>query len=195
MTTTPQPGNETNGLTSQFDAWDRLAAVYSSSTLVASYSYNGQNQLIETASDYVSGTPQSVVFDYYAGADLIEQRTATGSGAATAAGDSLAPSYQYVWSANGSNVPILRDTYSSGSLVSGDRIYFLTDVNDNVTAITDSSGNVLERYNYSAFGGVTVYSPTWTDPSATSSNGNTILFAGMNQDPNHRALLRQRPLV
>ena len=77
----------------------------------------------------------------------------------------------------------MRDTYSSGSLVSGDRIYFLTDANDNVTAITDSSGNVLERYNYSAFGGVTVYSATWADPSATSSYGNTILFAGMNQDP------------
>jgi RHS repeat-associated protein len=184
MTTVPQPGAETGTpLTCQYDAWDRLAAVYSSSTLVAAYDYDGLNRLIETKSDYVTAGPQSVVYDLYAGQQLIETRSATfTAGDAAPSAVSLAPSYQYVWSASGSNVPMLRDTYSSGSLVSADQIYFLTDANDNVTAITNSSGSVLERYSYYAYGGVTVYSPTWTSPSTTSSYGNTILFAGMNLD-------------
>jgi RHS repeat-associated protein len=186
MTTTPEPGDETTGLSCQYDAWDRLAAVYSGSTLVSSYSYDGLNRLIETQSNYVTAGPQLVVYDLYAGQQLIEQRAATfTAGDAAPSADSLDPSYQYVFSANGSNVPILRDTYSGGSLVSGDRIYYLTDANDNVTAIVGLSGGtwqVQERYAYNAYGGVTVYSATWTSPSTTSSYGNTILFAGMNVD-------------
>jgi RHS repeat-associated protein len=187
MTTVPQPGAETGTpLTCQYDAWDRLAAVYSGSTLVTAYSYDGLNRLIETQSDYVTAGPQSVVYDLYAGNQLIETRIATfTAGDAAPSADSLAPTYQYVWSANGSNVPILRDTYSDGSLVSGDRIYFLTDSNDNVTAVVGLSGStwqVQERYAYSAYGGVTVYSSNWSSSSTSSSYGNTILFAGMNLD-------------
>ena len=80
MTTVPQPGNEATGLTCQYDAWNRLAAVYSGSMLVAAYVYDGRNRLIETESDFVAGSPQSVVHDYYAGEQLIETRVAAGGG-------------------------------------------------------------------------------------------------------------------
>ena len=151
--------------------------------------YDGLNRLIETASDFVSGAPQTVTHDYYAGDQLLETRVATGAGAAADVGDSLLPQYQYVWSPRGTNAPILRDTYSGGSLVTSDRIYYLTDANNNVTAVTDPSGNVLERYVYSAYGGVMMYDgPTsaggdWSDLHYVSSQSNTVLFAGMQLDP------------
>ena len=50
MTTMPQPGNETTGLTCVYDAWNRLVEVESGSTVLATYSYDGLNRRItETA--------------------------------------------------------------------------------------------------------------------------------------------------
>ena len=78
----------------------------------------------------------------------------------------------------------MRDTYSGGALVSGDRLYYLTDASGNVTAVTDSSGIVQERYVYDAYGNVTFYAANWLSASATSSLtiSNTLLFAGMQRD-------------
>ncbi len=44
-----------------------------------------------------------------------------------------------------------------------DRLYYLTDANNNVTAVTNSSGVVQERYSYDAFGKATMYDATWGD--------------------------------
>ena len=93
--------------------------------------------------------------------------------------------YQYVWSAQ-SDAPILRNTINgSDQPIAADRIYYLTDANANVTAITNNAGAVQERYVYSPFGQVTYYncsSGSWV-LAASSANKNTILFAGMSLDP------------
>ena len=76
-------------------------------------------------------------------------------------------------------------------MVPGDRIYYLTDANDNVTALVGNSGGawqVVERYVYTPFGGVTIYQcsgNSWTPAQQVSAspNNNTILFAGMSLDP------------
>ena len=50
MTTMPQPGNETTGLTCVYDAWNRLVSVSSGTTVLATYSYDGFNRRVtETA--------------------------------------------------------------------------------------------------------------------------------------------------
>ena len=61
--------------------------------------------------------------------------------------------------------------------------YFLTDANYNVTAVLNSSGAVIERYVYSAYGTATVYSPDYSTTYSASTVGNTVLFAGMWVDP------------
>ena len=186
MTVMPQPGNETAGLYVVYNAWNEPTKVYSDTghtTLIAAYAYDGTGRLIESQSDFVSGVPQLVVHSYYAGSQVIETRNATGADAASQNPDTLSPTYQYVWSARAENAPILRDTYSSGSLVSDSRIYYLTDANGSVTAITDSSGNVLERYVYSPYGAVTIYSPDYSTVRNASSQDNTLLYDGTWQDP------------
>ena len=102
---------------------------------------------------------------------------------------SLGVQYQYVFSAMGVKTPLVRDTYSSGDIVSGDRLYYLTDANTNVTAVvglSDSTWVVSERYVYDPYGTVTVYSPDWSTvvgSSLTASTvGNTIGFASMSFD-------------
>ena len=97
---------------------------------------------------------------------------------------------QYVYSPRYVNPPILDtqtvSTYSasttSWSAASGS-YYFLTDANYNVTALLNSSGAVIERYVYSAYGTATVYSPDYSTTYSASTVGNTVLFAGMWFDP------------
>jgi RHS repeat-associated protein len=56
-------------------------------------------------------------------------------------------------------------------------VYYHQDGNNNVVALTDATGNVVERYTYDVFG-----APTITDGSgnvlATSASGNRYLFTG-----------------
>jgi RHS repeat-associated protein len=59
-----------------------------------------------------------------------------------------------------------RDTDANGSL--DERLYAIHDVNFNIVALVDTSGNVVERYAYDAFGGFVVLTPSWG--SRASSN-------------------------
>ena len=174
-----------------YDAWNRLVSAQSPQGTV-SYEYDGLGRLVERQS---GGTTD---YYFYAGSQVIETReTTTGQPATNAP-----VQYQYVWSPGGGS-PICRDTISGGQMVPGDRIYYLTDANDNVTALVGNSGGawqVVERYVYTPFGGVTIYQcsgNSWTQAQQVSASpsGNTILFAAMSLDADDRALLRPRPLV
>jgi RHS repeat-associated protein len=175
MTSMPQPGSATVTLTCVYDAWDRLVQVSIGGTVTAQYQYDGTGRLVaETAGS-------TTTYSYYSGDEVIETRL--GGTAATNV------QYQYVWSLRGDKIPILRDTYSSGQLQSGSRIYYTTDANDNVTALIGQvSGTwcVVERYVYDAYGTVTVYNSTWTTALggyASSTVGNTLMYAGLSVDP------------
>ena len=132
---------------------------------------------------------------YYAGQQLLETADRSplppgeGQGEGPANG-ATAVTQQYVWSARYVDSPVESDrtvsTYNSSTqtwTAATDRLYYLTDANNNVTAVTDASGVVQERYSYGAYGNVTVYSANWTVTGTTSAVGNTLFFAGMNFDP------------
>jgi RHS repeat-associated protein len=91
-------------------------------------------------------------------------------------GGTLLASNQYVWSPRYVDSPIVRFHDGNGDgdyLDAGDNIrYYTTDANHNVTATIDATtGNVVERYVYNAYGKATVYSPTWTNPAAPTTDG------------------------
>ena len=71
------------------------------------------------------------------------------------------------------------------------QLYYTTDANHNVTAVTNAAGVVQERYSYTAYGQVTVYDASWSNPSQTSSVGNTRLIRRHGPRPADRRLLRQ----
>ncbi len=199
MTTTPQPGHETVALTCKYDAWNRLTEVTYGTSIDISYSYDGLGRMItRTDNKAVSGTAATTDY-YYAGQQMLEsdQRppTSLNNGATRT-------SEQYVWSARYVDSPIESDTtVSTYSAASGgswtaatpDRLYYLTDANNNVTAVVGydtakSAWEVEERYSYDAYGNVTMYNgPTsaggdWSNPHTVSSQGTTRLFAGEQQD-------------
>ncbi len=55
-----------------------------------------------------------------------------------------------------------------------------------VTLLTDTSGNVLERYRYDVFGAPTIYAPNWISRSATLYD-NRFLFTGREYAATYRS--------
>jgi RHS repeat-associated protein len=105
------------------------------------------------------------------------------AGDRTSGGNALNADQQYVWSPRYVDSPILRDSYSGGTLVPADRLYYLTDAGHNVTAVANSAGVVQERYDYDVFGKATIYNAVWSQVRTSSLVGNTRLFAGQDVDP------------
>ncbi len=178
MTSGPKPGANTTRLHYEYDAWNRLVAVYADDSgspgdLIASYEYDGRNYRVEKT---VEGTPD-VTYDYYFNDDwqVVEVRRD---------GDAN-PLEQYVWDERYVDSPVVRfhDGDTDGTI--DDTLYYTTDANMNVTALVDASdGSVLERYLYSPYGEVTVLDADWsTDGDGVSDVANTVLFAGYKFDP------------
>jgi RHS repeat-associated protein len=99
---------------------------------------------------------------------------------------------QSVWGLDYVNDLVAYDTNStSGSLGVtgsglGQRLYAQHDANYDVTALTNTSGAVLERYEYTPYGTVTVLNPDGTvlgdGTMASSQFGVPYLFQGMRYD-------------
>jgi RHS repeat-associated protein len=159
-----------------FDAWNHIAAAKNSSgTTIATYTFAGNgDRLTETADGTTTGF-------YYNGPQVIETRQ--GSTVTT----------QNVFNIDYVNDLLLRDDNStSGSLGRsgsglGQRLFAQHDANFNVTALTSATGTVLERYEYSPYGTVTVLNPDGTvrgdGTIASSEYGVLSLFQGMRLDP------------
>ena len=183
MTTMPQPGSETTGLTCVYDAWNRLVEVKNGSTVLATYSYDGLNRRV---TETVGGADHGLVLRFER-SGLSEERVRR---VATSA------NLQYVWGLRNVNDLVLRDsaTASGGNLgISGSglglRLYALQDANWNVVALVDTSGAVQERFSYTAFGTATALNPNFSAPYSGTNFQWTRLFAGMDVDAETGALL------
>jgi RHS repeat-associated protein len=167
-----------------YDAWNRQTAVYNDTvngsgqhvdgTLVATYEYDGRGYRV---SKTVGSGAGAVRTDYYYNNNwqvLEERQGAYGSQTMTA---------QYVWDAKYIDSPVCRMTPQTGGGTL--TLYYTTDANNSVTALVDgSTGAVVEQYDYSAYGNVTVYDGTWTAVTGNQSQyGNEILYCGYRQDP------------
>jgi len=93
------------------------------------------------------------------------------------------PLKQYVWHAYYIDAPAIRyyDPDTDGSSIATQ--YFTHDANMNVTALIDDTGAVIERYDYTAYGQVTVLNPDFTDDAdGVSDYEQNVLFAGYQYD-------------
>jgi RHS repeat-associated protein len=87
--------------------------------------------------------------------------------------DSAAYPYVYVYGI-GIDEPLMR--YENDT-----KVFFHFNQLGSVTSLTDSSGNILERYDYDAYGQVTVYNSSGTEQSMTNYN-NRYTFTGRELD-------------
>jgi RHS repeat-associated protein len=151
MTSLPQPAAPTSSFTCTYDAWNRLVKVVdaSASQTVALYQYDGRG-FRTVKSTYIAGDLNEIRHYYYASSWQVLEEQLEMLPATTP--PSLSPATQYVWGLRYIDDLVLRDsaTFFYGDLT--ERFYALQDPNWNVVAITDTTGAIYERYQYSAYG-------------------------------------------
>ena len=133
-----------SGQTYTYDAWGRLVKVVSGGNTV-SYSFDAMGRRI---TETTNGTTQDLYFD---GSNVIEERKAGSSNA----------NFQYVWSPVATNTLVERDRDTTGGGTLNERLYYQTDANNNITAVLNTSGAVVERYAYTPFGTIQIMTAAW----------------------------------
>lgn len=164
MTTIPQPADPTRTYTAKYDAWNRLVSLHDGVDQVAGYAYDGLNRRTEKQA-YSGGVLDSTRHYFHSsGWQVLEERVDASSSA----------DRQFVWGLRYIDDILLRDR-------GGERLCGLQDPNWNVTALSDASGAVQERYAYSAYGVPTVLTPAFELRLATLLDWE-VLFAGYRWD-------------
>ncbi len=181
MTSGPKTGDETTRVHHVYDAWNRQTGVYeddgdgtfepgTDDDLVATYEYDGTNRRVEKTFADDSGVEYFYNHDW----QMLEERAVDDEGTPTGINE-------YVWSTRYIDAPVLRfhDANADGDLSdAGDNTrYYTGDANYNVTATIDAAtGEVVDRYVYTAYGQATVCDEDWANPAAPMTDG--PLYAG-----------------
>ncbi|PHS02287.1 MAG: hypothetical protein COA78_21630 [Blastopirellula sp.] len=135
MTSIPQPSDMSSSYTATWDAWNRMVKLVDDADTVAVYNYDGRNQRVVKEA-YVSGTLSETRHVYFSKQwQVLEERV----DAATSADQ------QFIWGKRFVDDLVLRET-------SSETLYALQDANWNVTALSDTSGSIKERFAYSPYG-------------------------------------------
>jgi RHS repeat-associated protein len=90
------------------------------------------------------------------------------------------PDRQYVWGLRYVDDLVLRDRSVDGTL--NERSYALQDANWNMVAICDTSGEVQERFNFTAYGVPTALNPDFSVPYSGTDYDWTVLYTGRELD-------------
>ncbi len=175
MTGVPYPPTPTGNMTLTYDAWNRLVKVVGGPVTLGAYEYDGLGRRI-VKDVLTSGEDR----DYYYNEQwqLLEERK----------NSSTNPFAQYVWHPYYVDALAARyydaDTDNIYNENNDGTHYYCQDANYNVTAVTNGSGTVLERYGYTPYGQVTFLESDFDARSPqTSTIGNTHLYTGRELDP------------
>jgi RHS repeat-associated protein len=169
-----QAGNMTSDgtLNYQYDAWNRLVRVTSNGNwnvngyiYYADYAYDGRNRRIEKV--VYRGSMMLPVEHYYYNQywQMLEDRVVVDP-------FGTCGSTEYIWSPRYVDSPIVsfyQDLYHPQF----DNVrYYATDANHNVTATIDgTTGDVVNRYSYTAYGKATEYDASWSNAAAPTADG------------------------
>ena len=158
-------GNEINDGTYgyTYDAANRLRTVTAESThqVIAVYAYDALGRRIDAVVN-LPGTKGQTIYFAYDGAQDIQDTSSTGA------------SQTYVFGALGEPLVMTRPT--------GQRLFYHENASDSVYALTTSAGDVVESYQYEAYGRQTVIAGGAVTPGGASTVGNPYLFVGMRLD-------------
>jgi RHS repeat-associated protein len=129
-----------------YDAWNRLVTVKSSSTVVASYVYDGTNRRVRK----VVGS-ETRLFYFNKDWQCVEEYVGSTC------------DVRFVWGLRYVDDLV---TYRKGVT----DLYVIQDANWNIVALTNAAGVVQERYTYSSFGKLNVFDASFVPKSASIFN-------------------------
>ena len=173
MTTIPQPNDLASSYTATYDAWNRLVKLVDGANTVTEYEYDGAKRRIILKS-YVSGSLDETRHAYFtdpAKWQVIEERIDS----------SFDAERQFVWGLRYIDDLVLRDRDTTGNATFDERLYTMQDANWNVTALTDTAGDVLQRFAYQPYGDSEERDPDFTAYSGSDLEW-TVRFTGREID-------------
>ncbi|HDZ20628.1 hypothetical protein LCGC14_0409160 [marine sediment metagenome] len=193
MDVMPIPADEANTYDLTYDAWNRLVEVKVGEVVVTQCRYDGMHRRIATLEFVSSDNWTRTDFYYDTAWRVVEECRAEDLATSVTAGanndkeDVITNVYaQYVWGLRYIDALILRDRDSDGNQTLDETLYYCNDANMNVTALINASGTVVERYEYTPYGQVTILDPDFTLDSdggdGLSDVDNRILYAGYRHD-------------
>ncbi|MBX3452388.1 MAG: hypothetical protein KF777_22720 [Planctomycetaceae bacterium] len=167
MTTLPQPNDPIQGYTATYDAWNRLVKLADGEDTVSEYAYDGaKRRVIQKA--YVEGVLDEARHLYYTfDWRCVEELGDSSSGVKR----------QFVWGLRNIDDLIEGDRDTDANSMSIERLYSCQDPNWNVVALTNTAGDVEERYVYQSYGTPRFLTPAFAS-RASSSFRWEILCAG-----------------
>ena len=171
MTTMPDVKHPSWLRSLKYDAWNRLVEIRASNgNRINSFDYDGLNRRImrKKYSTNTDSLLETRHFYYNQQWQVIEERLGTSTSA----------NKQFVYHPNYVDAIAMRRD------ASGNDHYYLQDANFNVTAVTDDTGAVVERYAYTPYGEVTVLDDNFSaDSDGKSDISNEHLYTGRRRDP------------
>ncbi len=173
MTTVPKPSDLTTGFTAVYDAWNRLVQLKDGTNTVAKYTHDARGRRIVKES-YTAGLLIEVRHLYYSNDwQLLEERV----------GLAVTAERQHVWGIRYVDELVCRDRDVDGLPFNGleERLYALQDANFDVTALTDTSGTVVERSSYTPYGTRSLHDASF-GARASSSYSSDIGHQGLTHD-------------
>ena len=129
-----------------YDAWNRLVCVTHNGLTVAQYQYNALNHRV------IKTTPFETRYYYFnRNWQCLEEY----------ADNSATPDITYVWGLRYIDDMICR-------ICSSETLYPIADANWNTVALANSSGSIVERYSYDAFGTLHIYDASFNERVASN---------------------------
>ena len=176
MTSVTQPAAPTGSYTAVYDAWNRLVKLSDGANTVQVNEYDARRYRT-VRKDYVAGTLSETRHFYYSEAwQCLEERLGSSP-------DSADTERKYVWGVRYIDDLVLRDRDSDldSDNTLDERLYALQDANWNVTSVADTSGDVQERYAYTAYGEPTFQNSSFMSQGSSSFSWG-VLYAGYCRD-------------
>jgi len=171
---TTRPASLTSSYTLTWDAWNRLVEVADGEDTVAEYEYDGLNRRI-VKSVYAAGSHDHDEHFYLSEENqVLEVRLDSDTD----------PYEQFTWGTRFVDDLVMRtrDTDSNGTL--DETLYALQDAGWNITALADTSGSIVERFQYDPYGKSTTLDPDFTpDADNTSDYAWEYRFTSREFDP------------
>jgi RHS repeat-associated protein len=171
MTMSPWAGALTGGMTAVFDAWNRLVEAKLGTFTLTRNEYDGLGRRIVRLDGLFD---PDITYDYYYNESwqLIEERKDADAD----------PLNQYVWHPHYIDALAIRyydaNTDNSGIL----EYYHAQDANFNITAVLEDDGDVLERYQYTPYGEVTILNADFTLDNDGTDVAGTHFYTGRERD-------------
>ena len=154
-----------SSFTATWDAWNRLIKLADDGDTVASYQYDGNNRRI-VVQKFAAGSAIEDRHVYYSSASqALEERVDTASTADT----------QFVWSLGYVDDLMLRDQGI-------ERLYALNDLRFSIVALANTSGTIVERYDYGGHGVATVLDSAFVERPNRTSHDWQFRYTGRRQD-------------